>query len=221
MVPNRQSWPLHGCPDNKSPFLIWTCDCRSVDKSTRLDFSFNPPQLIVLDARIAKMPSKQPQTSLFQVYLRLRPPIAQRNDDAERFLAVEPPETSQDDGEIVAPVPTHITLQPPSDSRKRAVEKFGFTKVFEESASQLDIFHDTGMESIVRGVLKEGRDGLVATLGVTGSGKVRYSLTMPISGISAASLTRGYRVTPSLDPNRNEESLRWPLMLSSDLWSPH
>ena len=117
------------------------------------------------------MPSKQPQTSLFQVFLRLRPPIAP-NDESERFLTLEPPDTPQDDGEIVAPVPTHITLQPPSDSRKRAVEKFGFTKVFEEAASQLDVFHDTGMESLVRGVLKESRDGLVATLGVTGSGKV-------------------------------------------------
>lgn len=119
-----------------------------------------------------KMPSKQPQTSLFQVYLRLRPPITQRHDESERFLTVEPPETSQDGGEIVVPVPTHVTLQPPSDSRKRAIERFGFTKVFEERASQLDIFHDTGMESLVRGVLKESRDGLVATLGVTGSGKV-------------------------------------------------
>jgi hypothetical protein len=121
------------------------------------------------------MPSKQPQTSLFQVYLRLRPPMTQRPDDADRFLTVEPLEASQDDGEIVAPVRTHITLQPPNDLRKRAIEKFGFTKVFEENATQLDVFHDTGMESIVRGVLKEGRDGLVATLGVTGSGKVRNS----------------------------------------------
>lgn len=117
------------------------------------------------------MPSKQPQTSLFQVYLRLRPPISHQHDGSERFLTVEPPDASHD--EIVVPVPTHITLQPPSDSRKRAIEKFGFTKVFEEAASQLDIFHDTGMESLVRGVLKEGRDGMVATLGVTGSGKVR------------------------------------------------
>lgn len=122
------------------------------------------------------MPSKQPHTSLFQVYLRLRPPIEQRPDEAERFLTVEPPEASQDDGAIVPPVATHVTLQPPSDSRKRAVERFGFTKVFEERASQLDVFHDTGMESMVAGVLKENRDGLVATLGVTGSGKVRSSV---------------------------------------------
>lgn len=121
------------------------------------------------------MTPKQPQNALFQVYLRLRPPMAERLGDVERFLTLETPEASHHDGEIVAPVPTHITLQPPNDSRKRAIEKFGFTKVFEENATQLDIFHDTGMESIVRGVLKEGRDGLVATLGVTGSGKVGLS----------------------------------------------
>lgn len=96
----------------------------------------------------------------------------QKPDDAGRFLTVEPPESSLD-GEIVSLGPTHITLQPPNDTRKRAVERFGFTKVFEEAATQLDVFHDTGMEPMIRGVLKENRDGLVATLGVTGSGKVR------------------------------------------------
>lgn len=141
------------------------------------------------------MPSKQPQNALFQVYLRLRPPMTQRHDDAERFLTVELPEASQEDGEIVAPVPTHITLQPPNDTRKRAIEKFGFTKVFEENATQLDIFHDTGMESIVRGVLKEGRDGLVATLGVTGSGKVRI-LWFRYMAFIQADWVRAHRVTP-------------------------
>lgn len=69
-------------------------------------------------------------------------------------------------------MPTHITIHPPSDSRKRAVEKFAFTKVFEEEAAQLDIFKGTGVIPLVEGVLHEGRDGLLATLGVTGSGKV-------------------------------------------------
>lgn len=165
------------------------------------------------------MPSKQTQTSLFQVYLRLRPPIAQKHDESERFLTVEPPEASQNDGEIVAPVARHITLQPPSDSRKRAVEKFGFTKVFEESASQLDVFHDTGMESLVRGVLKENRDGLVATLGVTGSGKVR--LLMLHAAMSPQTNAMGNdRVIPSLDPSPSAVSPKWPLMLSSGHWSP-
>ena len=52
------------------------------------------------------------------------------------------------------------------------MEKFAFTKVFEEEASQLDIFRETGVVPLVEGVLGEGRDGLLATLGVTGSGKV-------------------------------------------------
>ncbi|KAJ5846298.1 hypothetical protein N7534_009967 [Penicillium rubens] len=117
------------------------------------------------------MPPKQPQTSLFQVYLRLRPPMAQKPNESDRFLNVELPDVSQEETEIVSLGPTHITLQPPNDTRRRAVERFGFTKVFEEAASQLDVFHDTGMEPIIRGVLKENRDGLVATLGVTGSGK--------------------------------------------------
>ncbi|GFF58265.1 kinesin-like motor protein 9 [Aspergillus udagawae] len=116
------------------------------------------------------------QASLFQVYLRLRPPVSQHQEPyAERCLVIESPEeqtnNAESDGMPSAPIPTHIILQPPNDARKRAVEKFGFTKVFDESASQLTVFEDTGLESLVRGVLLEGRDGLVATLGVTGSGK--------------------------------------------------
>ncbi len=78
--------------------------------------------------------------------------------------------------ESEAGAPTHITLNPPADNRRRAIERFGFTEVFEEGATQLDIFHGTGVRPLVEGVLAahggEGRDGLLATLGVTGSGKV-------------------------------------------------
>lgn len=115
------------------------------------------------------------QTSLFQVYLRLRPPIAQQdaanNQQGERCLNVEPPE-STDDTQDSSPGPAYITLQPPNDVRKRAIERFAFTKVFEEDATQLDVFQDTGMLSLIQAVVNEGRDALVATLGVTGSGKV-------------------------------------------------
>lgn len=52
------------------------------------------------------------------------------------------------------------------------MEKFAFTKVFEEQAEQIDIFKGTGVVPLIEGVLGEGRDGLLATLGVTGSGKV-------------------------------------------------
>ncbi|KAF2167718.1 hypothetical protein M409DRAFT_21870 [Zasmidium cellare ATCC 36951] len=109
------------------------------------------------------MEHQKPSTALFDVFLRLRPGQAER----ERFLDVE--ETSQD-------APTHITIKPPAnDKRKRAVERFAFTRVFEENAGQRDIFETSGAVRLLQGVLgapgREGSDGLLATLGVTGSGK--------------------------------------------------
>ncbi|KAH7403879.1 kinesin family protein-like protein [Cadophora sp. MPI-SDFR-AT-0126] len=106
------------------------------------------------------------KASLFDVYLRLRPPPAGQ-PTSDRFLTVE--ETSED------AAPTHITLNPPNDNRRRAIEKFAFTEVFEEESTQLDLFQGTGVLPLVEGVLGpqggEGRDALLATLGVTGSGK--------------------------------------------------
>lgn len=122
-------------------------------------------------------PSQKPQSALFEVYLRLRPPPAAgqlfpTSPSPERFLTVEEAEHHD--------LPTHITLNPPNDNRRRAVEKFAFTKVFEEPSTQLDIFQGTGVLPLVEGVLGphggEGRDGLLATLGVTGSGKVSFSI---------------------------------------------
>jgi hypothetical protein len=111
--------------------------------------------------------STQKATNLFQVYLRLRPPPS-GTAAGERFLAVEEPD---DD----SATPKHITLNPPND-RRRAIEKFAFTQVFEEDATQLDIFHCIGVANLVKGVLApcggDGTDALLATLGVTGSGKV-------------------------------------------------
>jgi hypothetical protein len=111
-------------------------------------------------------PPPKPSTALFDVYLRLRP---SNSTDRERFLHVEAPSISH--------IPTHITVQPPAnDPRKRAIEKFAFTRVFEEDAGQVDLFRETGAVQMIEGVLgakgREGRDGLMATLGVTGSGKV-------------------------------------------------
>lgn len=116
--------------------------------------------------------------NLFEVYLRLRPPPA-ASAAAERILTVEPPETSDEERQREVTGPSHITLNPPSD-RRRAIEKFGFTRVFEEQATQLDVFHKTEIGSLVEGVLApqggEGTDAVVATLGVTGSGKVMQAL---------------------------------------------
>ncbi|KAF1959584.1 P-loop containing nucleoside triphosphate hydrolase protein [Byssothecium circinans] len=108
-------------------------------------------------------PPPRPSSSLFDVYLRLRP----SNAGNERFLTVE---------EIQDSHPTHITIKPPTDDkRKRAVERFAFTKVFEEDARQMDLFDGIGVVPMIEGVLgsrgHHGRDGLIATLGVTGSGK--------------------------------------------------
>ena len=127
-------------------------------------------------------------SSAFQVYLRLRPPpsplvqLTQQSlyptlPSPERWLTVEAPSSTKacnEENTLIKeePTPKHITLNPPSDSRKRAVEKFAFTRVFEEQAEQIDIFKGTGIIQVVDGVLGECRDGLVATLGVTGSGKV-------------------------------------------------
>jgi len=111
------------------------------------------------------MDHQKPSAALFDVYLRLRLSSAL---DKERFLDVEETEAHE---------PTHITIKPPTnDTRKRAIERFAFTRVFEEHSGQRELFESTGILPLVEGVLgapgREGRDGLVATLGVTGSGKV-------------------------------------------------
>ncbi len=118
-------------------------------------------------------------SALFQVYLRLKPPPTDspnlanpaelEDGDTERHLLVEEPSTPNDS-------PTHITAIPPANCKRRAVEKFSFTRVFQEDATQLDLLNGTELISLLEGVLavdeKLGRNGLVATLGVTGSGKV-------------------------------------------------
>ncbi|KAL8841214.1 MAG: hypothetical protein Q9170_001003 [Blastenia crenularia] len=155
---------------------------------------------------------KPSSTSLFQVYLRLRPPpspliqLTQQSlypslPPPERYLTVEPPLQSLGDD-----LPTHITIRPPSDSRKRAVEKFAFTKVFQEEAAQLDIFKGTGIIPLVEGVLGDGRDGLLATLGVTGSGKSHTILgSKSQRGLTQLSLDLVYRSLShqTLHPSRS------------------
>ncbi|KAI0882937.1 P-loop containing nucleoside triphosphate hydrolase protein [Annulohypoxylon maeteangense] len=115
-------------------------------------------------------PPQKGHANLFQVYLRLRPPPS-GSSNAERFLLVEEPAEHN--------APTHITLNPPND-RRRAIEKFAFTQVFEENSTQLDLFQGTKVLPLVEGVLAphggDGTDGLLATLGVTGSGKTHTML---------------------------------------------
>lgn len=120
----------------------------------------------------------KPFSNLFQVYLRLKPPITSQSSSLypelpgpDPYITIEEPNSIEGETQ-----PTHIIVTPPADSKRRAVEKFSFTKVFDEGADQLDIFNGTDIRSLIEGVLgpdgKLGRDGLLATLGVTGSGKV-------------------------------------------------
>src|SRR3954453_7003714 len=117
-----------------------------------------------------------PQTSLFQVYLRLRPPTEciPMREQSEQWLILEPPvqAATTEESPAIPSISTHVTLQPPNDSRKRAIERFNFTKIFKENATQLDVFEETGAINAVRSLIQERRDGLLAPLGVTGSGKV-------------------------------------------------
>lgn len=134
---------------------------------------------------------------LFDVYLRLRP---QSSNPSDKFLDLEQPSDTQHN---------YITIKPPaSDHRKRAVERFGFTKVFEEQASQLDLFNGTSLLPLIEGVLapegKNGRDGLLATLGVTGSGKVRNTdVERTLLGQSLKIITRA---TQSSGPRHSAAS---------------
>lgn len=139
-------------------------------------------------------------TALFDVYLRLRPQSANASD---KFIELEP--TSDEPH-------NYITIKPPaSDYRKRAVERFGFTKVFEEQASQLDIFNGTSLLPLIEGVLapegKNGRDGLLATLGVTGSGKVGRPLEKIRRSCYKAN-DASHRAIQSSARDRNEVSRR-------------
>lgn len=144
---------------------------------------------------VTTMDTPKPSTALFDVFLRLRPSAA---IERERFLDVE---------SAVYSAPTHITIKPPvGDTRKRAVERFAFTQVFEEAVGQKDIFQTSGTVDLIQGVLgkdgKEGRDGLLATLGVTGSGKVGYSYSQSQRGESYADNIQTSR-TRSSAPNHS------------------
>jgi hypothetical protein len=152
--------------------------------------STTPPNSPPKSLTMAMEPPPRTSSALFDVYLRLRP----SNPTNARFLTVEDREDSH---------PTHITVRPlVNDNRKRAIERFAFTQVFEEDARQMDVFKGTGIVPMIEGVLGKpgyhGRDGLLATLGVTGSGKVRM-----ISDRGPNSILNYSRVTLSWGPSRN------------------
>ncbi|KAF3923130.1 Kinesin-4 [Dactylellina cionopaga] len=111
----------------------------------------------------------------FQVYLRLRPPHIGHPSLDEPFLTVLPPSPTASDQDIENGTKTQVTIHPPSNHRSQKIETFHFTEVFDEACGQADLFSGV-VAPILNGVLKDGRDGLLATLGVTGSGKTHTIL---------------------------------------------
>nr|POF03886.1 kinesin-like motor protein 9 [Quercus suber] len=154
----------------------------------------------------------KPSTTLFDVFLRLRPSAA----SSERFLDVE---RAGDDEEA----PTHITIKPPTnDHRKRAIERFAFTQVFEEHAGQRELLDGTGALGLLEGVLgaagREGRDGLLATLGVTGSGKSHTILgSKSQRGLTQLTLDVLFAHTQSLLVDLDTDCSVYPSLCASDL----
>jgi hypothetical protein len=84
-----------------------------------------------------------------QAYLRIRPPV--------RNAASEP-------SCLTVTSPSSIVLGTPSHS-----ERYHFTKVFEPTVSQSDLFRDTAL-SLVNDLL-QGRSGLLFSYGATNGGK--------------------------------------------------
>ncbi|PWW76083.1 P-loop containing nucleoside triphosphate hydrolase protein [Tuber magnatum] len=107
--------------------------------------------------------SPPPSTAqLFQVFLRLRPSSPQSSVSETRFLTA-------------APGQNFVYVTPPQErSRFRAIERFGFTRIFDELSEQKDVFVETVMPLLQQAI--NGRDGTLATLGVTGSGKTHTIL---------------------------------------------
>ena len=76
-------------------------------------------------------------------------------------------------------------MTPPQErNRFRAIEKFGFTRIFDELSEQKDVFAETVMPLLQQAI--NGRDGTLATLGVTGSGKV--GLLTPLNNCIGANI---------------------------------
>ncbi|CUS07317.1 unnamed protein product [Tuber aestivum] len=99
---------------------------------------------------------------LFQVFLRLRPTSPQSSVSETRFLTAVPGQNC-------------VYVTPPQQrSRFRAIERFGFTSIFDELSEQKDVFVETVMPLLQQAI--SGRDGTLATLGVTGSGKTHTIL---------------------------------------------
>ncbi|KAF8437386.1 P-loop containing nucleoside triphosphate hydrolase protein [Kalaharituber pfeilii] len=144
-----------------------------------------------------------PTSIVFDVFLRLRPP-SHRCLGNPRFLSTIPTEpfhvyaTQPPTISLLNFVTTghrknenlneSNTSQPavpqvPTSRSSRTIEKFSFAEIFPEASTQLEVFERTVLPLLVDLVKggngpdgRTGKDGLLATLGITGSGKTHTIL---------------------------------------------
>ncbi|TGZ82499.1 P-loop containing nucleoside triphosphate hydrolase protein [Ascodesmis nigricans] len=134
------------------------------------------------------MDPPQPPTNsnYFQVFLRLRPPSI-HSVSPTRFLTASP-----DSSHIfVTPPPPSSSASASGKSYSRPVEKFTFTRIFDEDVGQREVFEETVMP-LVEDVLT-GRDAMVAAMGVTGSGKSHTVIGGREKGLVQMALEMVYR----------------------------
>lgn len=138
-----------------------------------------------------------PNSSCFDVYLRLRTPPSRKYHQSPRFLSTIP---TQPTHVYVTPLPARAPLNLPAGepilqgtkdgstrpnpaeaSKARAIEKLSFAEIFPESGTQRDVFERTALPLLVQvlggregtgdGVGGYSRDCVLATIGISGSGK--------------------------------------------------
>ncbi|BES89504.1 KISc [Nesidiocoris tenuis] len=111
--------------------------------------------------RLHKPPSKEGLVAKepVTVYCRVRPTPSSSNEGIS-CIRISPP--------------SHVRLLPPPSALSRKEYQYTFRKVFEESAGQKDVFEEVALPLVQN--LLNGRNSLLFTYGVTGSGKT-YTMT--------------------------------------------
>ena len=128
-------------------------------------------------------PQSSNTPTYFLVFLRLRPSSAHHPSFTDvRFISPAPaapgPSSSSSSNSIFISPPDRArttTGNGGGNGARGTTDKYTFSKVFAESASQREVFTTTALP-LVRDAIQLGRDAMLATLGVTGSGKTHTIL---------------------------------------------
>ncbi|KAG0310015.1 hypothetical protein BGZ99_000716 [Dissophora globulifera] len=113
-----------------------------------------------METQAPDMETQAPDMDTVKTFLRLRPSVNKAGQDGYVTIL--------DDNSIV--------MTPPPNSRSKKVTKHTFSKVFQPSASQADVFKETCMP-LLTSVLKQSKSsGLIFAYGVSNSGKTHSIL---------------------------------------------